>query len=137
MSRAGDRQPSCAMRRGGCETHNDEANLIVLRYQKERTCVGIPTQVRPPCRFIQARSGRDDCDDLQRARIDDYDLVLDEEVIESSILRNNPYDVFRQRENVHIPWDPRSDGNTEVHVPAEPRTVLAANDRFDLRALIF
>src|SRR5262249_48646875 len=45
--------------------------------------------------------GRDDRNDFERERINDYDLVLDEEVFEAAVLRNDPHDFARQRHKVH------------------------------------
>jgi hypothetical protein len=99
------------------------------RSEKQQARVGRPTQARTVLLF-HARLGRDDCDDFQRSGIDDHDLILNEEVIESSVLRNNPHDFFRQQYEVHIPWNPSPNRNAKVHVFAEPRAMLTPRRSF-------
>ena len=48
----------------------------------------VPNLDAGPFLISSDQSGDDDCDDFHRVRIDDHDLVLEEEVFESAVLRN-------------------------------------------------
>ena len=68
----------------------------------------ISTQARKYAFSLQPL-GRDDRNDFERMRINDHDLVLDEEVIESAVLRNDLHDFARQRYKVHTSRNSSSD----------------------------
>ena len=63
----------------------------------------------PQVGFSLQPLGRDDRNDFERMRINDHDLVLDEEVIESAVLRNDLHDLARQRYKVHTSRNSSSD----------------------------
>src|SRR5262249_40445258 len=63
-------------------------------------------------------------------------LVLDEEVIEAAVLRHDPHDFLGQHRVMDAVRNSRPNVYVEVHVAAKPWTVLAPNDRLDLRALV-
>ena len=63
----------------------------------------------PQVRFSLQLLGRDDRNDFERMWINDHDLVLDEEVIESAVLRNDLHDFARQRYKVHTSRNSSSD----------------------------
>jgi len=63
----------------------------------------------PAAQFDSVPLSRDHSDDLERARINDHDLVLDKEVIEAAILGHDPYDFARQRDKVHTSRNSSSD----------------------------
>ena len=86
--------------------------------------------------FQSSRLGRDDRNDFKRVRINDHDLVLDEEVIEAAVLRHDPHDFLGQHRVMDAMRNSRPNVYVEVHVAAKPWTVLAPNDRLDLRALV-
>src|SRR5215813_13058184 len=62
-----------------------------------------------------APRSRDDGDDPQRARLDDDDLVVDDEILEAAPGRVDFHDRGRDRDQVNRAWHHGADADVEVH----------------------
>src|SRR6266568_298090 len=79
--------------------------------------------------------GRNDRHDLERIRVDDQDLVADDDELEAAKLRNDLHDFGRQRYQPDVPRNHGSDRDREVHA-VDARTRLLHDDAVDLRPLL-
>jgi hypothetical protein len=77
-----------------------------------------------------------DRDDFQCRRIDDQNVVADQDVIEAAILRYDTHDVFGEYRNVNISRNSRADSDIELFATTEPRRVFFADNRLNSRALV-
>src|SRR5690242_4081657 len=91
---------------------------------------------RPAASFHLLPLSRDDRHDFQCVRVNNHDLVLDEEVIEAAVLWHDPHDILRQGHKVHTARDSRPDADVKVDVAAKPRAMRTPDDRLHLRTLI-
>src|SRR5690242_5919156 len=91
---------------------------------------------RPAASFHLLPLSRDDRHDFQCVRVNNHDLVLDEEVIEAAVLWHDPHDILRQGHKVHTARDSRPDADVKFDVAAKPRAMRTPDDRLHLRTLI-
>jgi len=73
---------------------------------------------------MERTSGVEDRHDLMRPRVDDDDLVADEEVVISTPTRIEKHDLFRHRIEMNRAGNPAADGNREVDVRHRLHVVL-------------
>ena len=67
-----------------------------------------------PLVFAERALRRQDGDDFQRVRIDDQELIADQDVLEAAVFRNDGHDLRRQYRDVNVSRYSRADAHGEV-----------------------
>src|SRR6202035_1264370 len=79
---------------------------------------------------------RQDGDDLQRVRIDDQELIADQDIFEATVFRNDGHDLWRQHRDVNGPGNGHSDADVEVRMVDTRDVAIADDDAPDLGPLV-
>lgn len=77
----------------------------------------------------------DDRHDFEAIRIDDQDVVADDDIIVAFILRHDLNDIFRKNFPMHIARHNGADGHVEVHIRRQPSRTVVTDDGLDFTAL--
>src|ERR1700693_1842335 len=79
---------------------------------------------------------RQDGDDFPRVRINDQELIADQNILEATVFRNDGHDLGRQYRDVNVSRYSRADAHGEVRTIDPRHIAIADNDVLDLGALV-
>src|SRR4029077_20273558 len=90
----------------------------------------------PPFVSAGRKLGRQDGDDLHRVRIDDQQLIADQDVIKAAVFGHDPHHLGRQHRDVNVSRYSRADAHREARAIDPRHVAIADDDVLDLDALV-
>src|ERR1700688_655987 len=79
---------------------------------------------------------RQDSDDFQRVRINDQELIGDQNILEATVFRTDGHDLARQYRDVNVSRYSRADAHGEVRTIDPRHIAIADDDVLDLSARV-